>query len=182
MARKRNQNLMSQITELVSLGYTDADIAKQVGYRTNLVQHYRHKILGLAPNWVRRDYDSNADKIKGYMIRNIKYSAKRRGIPFDLTYADLDLPELCPLLNIPLTYLDFAPNANFNSDNRATVDRFNNELGYIKGNVWVISRLANNMKNSASLTQLEFFSNQILLHIENHRALGGITVPIGLDP
>lgn len=181
MARKRNQNLMSQIQELNSKGMLDSDIAKTLGIKANLVNHYRHKIMGLEPNWIKRDYTTPDEKTIGYILRNVKYSAKRRGIKYTLTMDDLEIPTHCPLLGVPLEYRKFDEPANFNSNNWATVDRFDNSKGYIKGNVWIVSRLANNMKNSASLDQLESFAKTILLKIENHRALGNITDSESLD-
>lgn len=41
------------------------------------------------------------------------------------------------------------------SNNSPTIDRINPKLGYIKGNVWVISNKANRFKNDATLEELE---------------------------
>lgn len=41
------------------------------------------------------------------IIKRLKSSAKKRGIPFDLTVSDLDeigLPLSCPILGIPLKW------------------------------------------------------------------------------
>lgn len=119
-------------------------------------------------------YKSETDRIKGYMVRNVKFGAKRRGIEFDLTYHDFDLPKVCPLLNVILSYRSSKDNS-FNSANRATLDRIDNSKGYVKGNVWVISRLANSMKNEATFDQLEIFSKNVLQFLENQRARGSIT-------
>lgn len=124
-------------------------------------------------------YKTNSDRIKGYMIRNSKFSAKRRGLEFDLVYSDIELPTHCPILNIPLTYNkegDYNP--KFNNFNHASLDRIDNNKGYIKGNVMVISRLANAMKNQATFDELEIFSkniNILIQHYKNHGALGSIT-------
>ena len=182
MAKKRNLKLMEQITQYVAEGLTDSAIAKLTGYSSSLINHYRHKLMGLEPNWLKQVYHTPEDKIKGYMLRNLRYSAKRRGLSFNLTIKDLTLPTHCPLLGMPLLYNSFSPVAEqFNANAWATVDRIDNSLGYVQNNVWVISRLANTMKNEASLDQLYLFATTILKTIENHRALGNITDSGSLD-
>jgi len=124
-------------------------------------------------------YLSDLDRIRGYIIRNIKYSSKRNknniNDDFNLHYSDIELPEVCPLLNIKL---DYTSKGNSNKFNRATVDRIDNSKGYIKGNIWIISRLANSMKNAADFLQLQNFSkniNKIIEHYKIQGALGSIT-------
>jgi hypothetical protein len=182
MAKKPNQNTMNSIIELHAKGLTDAAISRILGKRGNLIQHYRQNILNLEPNWIKREFISDEQRTVGYILRNVRYSAKRRGLDYALNLNDLTIPKTCPLLGIELCYRDFDAPADFNNNAWATLDRFDNNKGYVPGNVWIISRLANTMKNSASLDQLETFANSILKSIENHRALGSITVPVGLDP
>ena len=122
-----------------------------------------------------RVYESEYDRIRGYIIRNSKFMARRRGIHFDLKYTDFEIPEYCPILNIKLTYLN---ESNGNHFSHSSLDRIDNSKGYIKGNVIVISRLANAMKNEANFEQLELFSENILKLInfyKNQGALGSIT-------
>jgi len=52
-------------------------------------------------------------------------------------------------------------------DSNSSIDRIVPELGYIKGNVQVISRLANQTKNSATKEQLIVFAKNIL-RIDEH--------------
>lgn len=120
-------------------------------------------------------YYSEEDRIKGYMIRNSKFSAKRRNIEFNIHYSDFSLPEYCPLLNIKLTY---GAESSGNHFSHASLDRIDNTKGYLKDNVWVISRLANAMKNEATLEQLQTFCTNMLNNLtslKNQGALGDIT-------
>jgi hypothetical protein len=49
--------------------------------------------------------------------------------------------------------------SKFIVDRSPSLDRVDNSKGYTKDNVWVISQLANKMKNNASLDQLRCFAS-----------------------
>lgn len=141
---------------------------------SNRIQEIR-SFLDLPPKMIERVYENEYDRIRGYIIRNSKYMAKRRGIYFNLEYTDFELPEFCPILGIKLEY---GSGNDGNSPNHATLDRIDNTKGYIPGNVMIISRLANSMKNSATFEQLQsFIDNYSLLlnHFNSQGTLGNIT-------
>jgi hypothetical protein len=85
-----------------------------------------------------------------------KWRANKYGIPFDLEISDIIIPDVCPLIGIPLTQ-------NTGTVHRASpsVDRIIPELGYIRGNIQVISYKANTMKNDATPEQLLRFADWI---------------------
>jgi len=82
-------------------------------------------------------------------------SAKRRaskaGVPFDLKFSDFpEIPATCPVLNIPL---------KFNSrrgpcSNSPTLDRIIPALGYVKGNIKIISHRANTIKSDGTAEEI----------------------------
>ncbi len=75
-------------------------------------------------------------------VTRCKNRAKKEGIPFDITASDLlPLPEFCSVFSIKLDYFGGA-------DRRihASVDRIIPALGYVRGNVRIISRGANMAK------------------------------------
>lgn len=122
-----------------------------------------------------KTYNTKYDRIKGYIIRNSKFMSKRRNIEFDITIDDFELPKYCPILGIELEY---GSGNDGNSIQHATLDRIDNTKGYIKGNVMIISRLANAMKNQATFSQLELFNKNyglLLNYIKEHGTLGNIT-------
>ena len=87
------------------------------------------------------------------LVAQAKYSARRAGVDFDLYPEDLEpLPECCPALGVKLVY-----NATgYGGDEySASLDRVIPELGYISGNVRIISKKANRIKNNATLEELE---------------------------
>ena len=91
-------------------------------------------------------YYSYRKTSKSNMIRSAKQRAKKKNIYFELTENDFDFVETCPILGIPLEF-------NFGSggkDNSPTLDRIDNNKGYIPGNVQVISAKANRMKSNGS--------------------------------
>jgi transposase len=172
--RDKNQNYINEIKTLVNKGLNDKQIAEKLNITRKKVNYLRScgKILPYKPI---NNYNNQVDRIKGYIIRNSKHSAKRRNLEFNITYNDFDLPIYCPLLNIKLTY---GNQSGANDDSHASLDRIDNNKGYIKNNVIIISKLANAMKNSASFEQLNIFSNNILLllnYYKNQSALGNIT-------
>lgn len=84
-------------------------------------------------------------------LTSLRGRAKAKGLPFNLTLEDLIIPELCPVLGIPLirNY-----GKGHSSHNSPSVDRIIPELGYVKGNVIVISVLANRIKQDATPEQI----------------------------
>lgn len=72
----------------------------------------------------------------------------KRGIPCAIAAEDVALPNLCPVLGVVLAYA-----GGVNDPCAATLDRLRPELGYVKGNVTVISRRANAMKNDGTLDE-----------------------------
>jgi hypothetical protein len=89
-------------------------------------------------------------KYKIYMLRRAKHRAKLLNLPFDLTPDDITIPERCPLLGIVLK-----PEKTKARWCAPSLDRIIPELGYVKGNVMVVSQRANVLKRDASLEELE---------------------------
>jgi len=85
-----------------------------------------------------------------HMLARIRARAKAKGLAFNLTAEDITIPKRCPILGIPLVVGDGTAN-----DNSPELDRINNRKGYVLGNVHVISRRANRIKNDATLAELE---------------------------
>jgi len=96
---------------------------------------------------------------KNFPERNLYNKAKGRcklsGLSFDITVEDIVIPEYCPLLGIKLDSWG-------EKDACPSLDRKNNTLGYTKDNIWVISFLANRMKNTSTKEQLITFAENVL--------------------
>jgi hypothetical protein len=78
--------------------------------------------------------------------------AKKKGIPFTISQADILIPKICPVLGIRLRV---RTGKNGASNNSPTLDRVVPELGYTPGNIVVISWRANCLKRDATLEELQ---------------------------
>tara|TARA_R100001594_G_scaffold87699_1_gene122023 strand:+ start:769 stop:1218 length:450 start_codon:yes stop_codon:yes gene_type:complete len=71
-----------------------------------------------------------------------------KSLPFNLDVSDVIVPSHCPLTFIPLMSHDGKGDSLGGSFESPTLDRVIPHLGYIKGNVRVVSGLANSIKGS----------------------------------
>lgn len=85
-----------------------------------------------------------------------KYRAKEKGLEFDITIDDIIIPEVCPVLGIPIIINSGKP-----TDNSPSLDRIDSTKGYIKGNVRVISFRANTIKSNGSYEEHLLISKYI---------------------
>lgn len=92
--------------------------------------------------------------LEKYLVQGAKQRAKKYGLPFDITYKDIVVPEFCPYLGIKLV--------PFSEWSSPSLDKIKPELGYVKGNIQVISTKANTMKNNATQDELIRFAKAIL--------------------
>jgi hypothetical protein len=84
------------------------------------------------------------------MIRGAKHRAKTKGLDFDIDIHDIIIPETCPVFGFPLTRGLDRSRGNCS----ATLDRIDNEKGYVKGNVIVVSWMANCIKRNFTAKQI----------------------------
>jgi regulator of replication initiation timing len=111
--------------------------------------------------------DDAAFKKQFYDLRG---RAKAKGVPFSIELDDIDRPEFCPVLGTKLRY-----GINHNTEeakwkkhpDRASFDKVIPSLGYVPGNVFIISLEANRLKSNASLEQLEALVNYIKRNKKN---------------
>jgi hypothetical protein len=94
-----------------------------------------------------------SDRVEAGILARVKNRAKTNKIPFNLDITDIVVPDVCPVLGIPITY-GFEKGRGFHPDG-PSVDRLKPHLGYVKGNVRVISARANLLKSDATVDELE---------------------------
>lgn len=115
-----------------------------------------------------------------YKIRNPKYQlvvnakvrAKNCNLPFSITADSFEIPEFCPILGVKL---EFGSSEDHNA--APSLDRIVPQLGYVPGNIAVISHRANQIKNNGSAEE----HRKIADWIEENRPPGSehLAFPIG---
>ena len=74
-----------------------------------------------------------------------RQNAKRSKWGWDLSFHDIEWNMVCPVLGIELDWFN-----EYRQENSPSFDRINPKLGYIKGNVQIISTRANRIKNDGT--------------------------------
>jgi hypothetical protein len=106
------------------------------------------------PNYSRKgQYDWRIKNPKKYLLSRARGRAKIEGIPFSITEDDFDIPEYCPIFRH--LKLEFSSGRGTRPDNIPTLDKIVPSLGYVSGNVAVISMRANRLKSDASAQELQ---------------------------
>ena len=115
------------------------------------------------PNYVlHRNYMDKQRRLlnpKHWLWVSAKNRAKKKGWEFNITEDDYEIPESCPLLEIPM-----CKNPEQAQDNSYSLDRIDPSKGYIPGNVWVVSNRANRIKGDATLEELELIVKNLKDH------------------
>lgn len=141
----------------------DARRLKRNAYMRQWKREHKTNVNRINNNWKdkNRELVNKRERLRAYLragtgegyralwLNNIKFRAKKKGLPFDITLDDLVFPEMCPVLGIPLR-----ARAGAFHDNSPSIDRNVPELGYVKGNVSIMSYRANRLKMHATLDEL----------------------------
>ena len=102
------------------------------------------------------------DRSKGYsalwrsrhpeksILKRVKHRAKVKDLPFSITEKDIVIPDRCPVFKTP--FKKGTPQA-------ASLDRIVPDLGYVPGNIQVISTRANRIKNDATPDEIQAVAN-----------------------
>jgi len=112
-------------------------------YKKEYYQENRDEML-LAQ---KKDRLSNPEK---YLLKAAKKRAKEKGLPFDISLEDIIIPDACPVFGFPLEVGTISER-----NNSPSLDKIIPELGYVKGNVKVISFKANSLKRDGLIEDFE---------------------------
>lgn len=99
-------------------------------------------------------------KPERYLATCARRRAKNKGIEFDITHEDIKIPSHCPILGIKLKS-HVGEGKHGGQNDSPTLDRIDPNQGYVKGNIQVLSHLANMMKSNATPEELHKFADWI---------------------
>ena len=90
------------------------------------------------------------------MWKAAKKRARDKSLDFDIEVSDIIIPQFCPLLHIPIIHKTGMGKPRTSSP---SLDRLDNSLGYIKGNILVMSYRANILKRDAEFQEMQRLVN-----------------------
>ena len=124
------------------------------------------KLLGLSKY-------QHVHELKQQLCWHAKSRALKKGLEFNIGPKDIHIPKKCPILKVPLICSTrYSP----------SIDRVYPDKGYIKGNIAVISTLANSMKANATPKELLIFSRNIKKYMDLYQEIEVEELPQLPDP
>ena len=108
-----------------------------------------------------KEFTIEPTDIPGVKVRRLKVRGKRVWI-----WEAIEYPKICTVFGIELDW-----GMNGYQPNSPSLDRVNPKLGYIPGNVRIISSEANRMKQNMYLEELKIFEEYILSHQHNPKQI-----------
>lgn len=150
---KKNEEIICKIKELLSEGLSYSECARDLGVSRQRV----HQIC-IANGLVKNPKPSKPLHPKFlfglghelYFVCKEKFRRKEANTKhtvhsFELIFEDLEWPDTCPVLGIPLDYL-----SKVRVENSPSFDRVDSSLGYVPGNVVIVSWRANRIKSDGT--------------------------------
>jgi hypothetical protein len=115
----------------------------------------------------------NVFHVKKSLFNCAKKRALKKGLEFSIEQKDIHIPRKCPILKVPLICSTrYSP----------SIDRIYPDKGYIKGNIAVISTLANSMKANATPKELLIFAKNIKKYMDLYQEVEVDELPVLPDP
>lgn len=136
----------------------------------HLAKRRRHRARhrAILADKARLYYSTNIDDIKARRVAEVAagttprtpsykmwYSAKTRarvrGLDFDISIADIVVPDKCPVLGV--SFVLCPPRRGIADPCAPFVDRIDPCRGYVRGNIRVVSHRANTLKSNGTLEE-----------------------------
>ena len=115
----------------------------------------------------------NLHELKQQLYRHAKKRALNKELEFNIELRDIHIPKKCPILKVPLICSTrYSP----------SIDRIYPDKGYVKGNIAVISTLANSMKANATPKELLIFAKNIKKYMDLYEEVEVDELPQPPDP
>jgi len=149
---------VKELTALLEQGLSYTQCGKQLGVSRQRI-HQLAETYNLSKIWKKKGNTSLEQKKakfnlsdEYFAICSLRFTRKRQnckamGIPFELEFQDIFWPTHCPILGMQL---DYYGESGFRLENSPSFDKINPKLGYVKGNVQIVSWRANRIKNDGT--------------------------------
>ena len=158
----KNKNVQVGRLSNGTLGKRCSNCKQEKGYEEYTVRYHdgRNYLGSLCRECSNRNlkHSRYANKEKT-LFHSCKHRATRHDLDFDLVEADIVIPDVCPVLGIPLCQTNVK-----RQDDTPTVDRVDSSKGYTKDNIAVCSWRANKIKTDATFEEIE----KIYLFMKEH--------------
>ncbi len=114
----------------------------------------------------------NLHALKQNLYKSARKRALIKGLEFNIELKDIHIPKRCPILKVPLICSTrYSP----------SIDRIYPDKGYVKGNIAIISTLANSMKANATPKELLIFARNIKKYMDLYQEVEVDELPIPPD-
>ena len=97
------------------------------------------------------------------MLSTARRRARKQGVPFAITKEDINIPEVCPALGIKI-----GKSEGVSGPFSPTLDRVVPDMGYVKGNVLVMSARANRIKTDATWDEIQMLADFYKRYVINN--------------
>ena len=121
------------------------------------------KVPGYKDKYIQEKRESRIRNAQHYLWKRAKDRATKYGLDFNIEESDIVIPDMCPILEVPFEW-----GVKGNYEYSPSLDKIDPTKGYVKGNVCVISKKANSMKNSATYEELKKFCKNVLRYSLNN--------------
>jgi hypothetical protein len=142
---------------------TQRQLASQYGVAQCTVRRvlFPEAVKIVQHNWEADNPEKRRRMYNNRLEKSLLYTSRRRGWAHNISLEDVCIPDRCPVYGIRLDR-----HAPPGAPNRPSIDRVDNTLGYVKGNVRIISWAANKDKHDLTECKLRLLLN----YVENHKA------------
>jgi hypothetical protein len=117
--------------------------------------------------------------VRKLMVLAAHARARKAGVPCTIIHSDIVIPSHCPVLGLPL-YRQLGKQGG--GPNSPSLDRITPELGYIPGNIIVISSRANRIKSDATPEEMQALADFYSFGIRSVVPRNGKKARVRKDP
>jgi len=157
-----------RIEKLIQCGLLPEDLdmmseEQQIIYEDVLYSHNKELDIILRKHLNHANLETK-QKVIHKRINEKKNTRKDKGIYINIKPEDIPINEYCPFFGTKLNYnMSKGRGSTFRDPTLFSIDRFDNSKGYVKGNVIIMSRLANTMKRDATISELKTFCKNVIV-------------------